>query len=314
MIAFGPVPSRRLGQSLGINHIPPKFCTYNCVYCQVGPTPVEIIERRTFYEPGTIFEEVRQKVEEARASGLRIDFLTFVPDGEPALDLHLGDAIEMLRPLKIDIAIISNASLIWRKDVRKEMATADVVSLKVDTVSDPIWRKINRPHPSLFLDSILEGSLAFSKEYSGELITETMLVKGVNDDEASLLATAAYLHKVAPSTAYLCVPTRPPSERWAETPDEQALALAYQLFSEQVKKVELLIGYPEEAFASAGDAVQNILSITAVHPMRESEALDMLSQSGLTQDVLDKLVEDRQLVRVSHAGTIFYIRKLPRYV
>jgi wyosine [tRNA(Phe)-imidazoG37] synthetase (radical SAM superfamily) len=311
MIAFGPVPSRRLGQSLGINHIPPKNCTYNCVYCQVGPTPEESIQRHKFYAPETVVQDVERKVEEVRSAGGRIDYLTFVPDGEPALDLHLGELITQLRHLSIPIAVISNASLIWRHDVRKELLLADLVSLKIDSVADEVWQKINRPQPSLFLDSILEGALKFAREYHGHLITETMLVKGVNDHPHHLRDTAEYLHKLNPETAYICVPTRPPSESWAQPPGEQALAEAYYLFSEQVKKAELLIGFPEEEFLGTGDILQSILDTTSVHPMRESEVLALLARNGLEARKLDELVAEEKLVRVSHAGQVFYVRKLP---
>jgi wyosine [tRNA(Phe)-imidazoG37] synthetase (radical SAM superfamily) len=310
MIAFGPVPTRRLGQSLGINHIPPKHCTYNCAYCQVGPTAKEIVKRKPFYEPDLIFEEVRKKVQAAHASGVVIDYLTFVPDGEPALDLHLGEAIDLLKPLAIPIAVISNASLIWREDVREELARADVVSLKVDSVLEHEWRKVNRPHASLQLAAILEGALAFAGQFSGRLITETMLLRDVNDSLESLKATADWLGRLSPGAAYIGIPTRPPSEPWAQAPGEEAVALAYQLFSKKVKAVELLLGFPEEAFSTTGDPVQSILDITCVHPMREREALDLLAKKGLTGDALEALVEGKQLVRVKHGADVFYVRKL----
>ena len=121
MIAYGPVPSRRLGQSLGINNIPPKVCTYSCVYCQVGRTIDMQAERSAFYEPDDILKEVESSVQKAVDAGERIDYLTFVPDGEPTLDLHLGREIEMLQHLERKIAVITNSSLIARPDVRDEL-------------------------------------------------------------------------------------------------------------------------------------------------------------------------------------------------
>jgi wyosine [tRNA(Phe)-imidazoG37] synthetase (radical SAM superfamily) len=138
MIAFGPVPSRRLGRSLGINNIPPKICTYSCVYCQVGRTHKLQVERRPFYEPQEVLRDVRAKVEKAREAGEPIEYLTFVPDGEPTLDVHLGQEIELLRPLGLPIAVISNTSLIWRQDVREDLMGADWVSLKVDAVEEEL--------------------------------------------------------------------------------------------------------------------------------------------------------------------------------
>ena len=212
MIAFGPVPSRRLGQSLGINNIPPKNCSYDCVYCQVGPTAHKELNRRTFFNPDEIFRAVEQKVQEVKASNGRIDYLTLVPDGEPALDIHLGKIIEMLRPLKIKIAVITNSSLLWREDVRTELALADYVSLKMDSVDENTWRRINRPNPKLSLPDVLAGALTFSKAFKGTLVTETMLVRGINDHEANLKAKAEYLEQLNPAIAYIAIPTRPPSE------------------------------------------------------------------------------------------------------
>ncbi|RKY66614.1 MAG: radical SAM protein, partial [Candidatus Latescibacterota bacterium] len=193
MIAFGPVPSRRLGRSLGINNIPPKGCTYSCVYCQVGRTLKMQVERRAFYDPEEILKEVRDKVERSREAGEAMDYLTFVPDGEPTLDVHLGREIELLKPLGIPIAVITNASLIGRGDVREELMKADWVSLKVDAVREEVWRRINQAHHALRLSSILDGMLEFAKAYNGELVTETMLVKGVNDSDALVGEVAHFL-------------------------------------------------------------------------------------------------------------------------
>ncbi|GAH79790.1 unnamed protein product, partial [marine sediment metagenome] len=121
MITFGPVPSRRLGRSLGINNIPPKVCSYSCVYCQVGRTLNIQVERRTFYEPEKILEEAFDRVKKTEKIGEAINYLTFVPDGEPTLDKNLGRTIELLKPPGIKIAVITNGSLIWREDVREEL-------------------------------------------------------------------------------------------------------------------------------------------------------------------------------------------------
>ena len=143
MITFGPVPSRRLGRSLGINNIPPKVCTYSCVYCQVGKTRRMQVERCPFYEPEGIFKSVRKQVLKAKKRGESIDYLTFVPDGEPTLDTNLGDEIDLLKSIGIKIAIITNASLIYREDVREDLMKADWVSLKLDSIRKASWRKIN---------------------------------------------------------------------------------------------------------------------------------------------------------------------------
>ena len=210
MITFGPVPSRRLGRSLGINNIPPKACSYSCIYCQVGPTRKREIEPRPFYAPEEIQRAVEARLKEARNAGEEIDYLTFVPDGEPTLDTGLGEAIGLLRPLGIRIAVISNGSLIWRREVREILKQADWVSLKVDSVDETIWRRVNRPHVDLELDAILAGMLEFEREFKGILTNETMLVGGVNVDDGVVSEVAEFLHKLRPEKAYLSIPIRPP--------------------------------------------------------------------------------------------------------
>jgi wyosine [tRNA(Phe)-imidazoG37] synthetase (radical SAM superfamily) len=184
-LTFGPVPSRRLGRSLGINNIPPKVCSYSCVYCQLGPTRTTEIVPRVFYPPDHVVEEVSKYLTRLRADKVQVDYLTFVPDGEPLLDAHLGETIQCLRPPGIPIAVISNASLIWREDVRQTLAMADWVSLKVDAVDEMLWRRINRPNPSLDHRAILDGLLSFAGEYEGKLVTESMLLSDLNDSAGS---------------------------------------------------------------------------------------------------------------------------------
>lgn len=167
MLAFGPVPSRRLGRSLGINNIPPKVCTYSCVYCQVGRTLKMQVERRAFYEPEDVLKDVQDKVERAKEAGESIDYLTFVPDGEPTMDVHLGREIELLKPLGIRIAVITNASLIGREDVREELVKADWVSFKIDSTREEVWRRINRPHRTLQQSTVLDGMLEFAEPSAG---------------------------------------------------------------------------------------------------------------------------------------------------
>lgn len=268
MLTFGPVPSRRLGRSLGINNIPPKVCSYSCVYCQVGRTTEMCCQRRGFYGPQQILSDVQAAVDKAHARGEPIDYLTFVPDGEPTRDANLGDEIDALRSLHCKIAVITNASLLWRDDVRADLAKADWVSLKVDSVQDDIWRRISRPHGALQLPVVLRGMQTFAQAYGGELVTETMLVRGVNDAPEHVQAIGGFLAQLRPARAYLGIPTKPPAEAWVHAPDEETVNRCYQLVSTHVNRVEYLIGYEGNAFASTGDLEEDLLAITAVHPMR----------------------------------------------
>jgi wyosine [tRNA(Phe)-imidazoG37] synthetase (radical SAM superfamily) len=295
-IAFGPVPSRRLGRSLGINNVPPKVCSYSCVYCQLGRTLKMSAERQEFYQPREILEAVTVKVHKAEERDELIDYLSFVPDGEPTLDVNLGREIGLLRRLAVRIAVITNASLISREDVRDDLMMADWVSLKVDSTADDVWHRIDRPHGSLTLDAVLRGVHEFAKAYSGQLVTETMLVRGLNDGPEQVEETAKFVSQLHPSVAYLSIPTRPPAEGWVQTPSEEALARAYQIMSQRLDSVQYLIGYEGDAFAATGSAEEDLLSITAVHPMRRDAVRTLLSRTDADWTVVEGLVREGLLV------------------
>ncbi|MCD6425200.1 MAG: hypothetical protein J7L35_06805, partial [Anaerolineales bacterium] len=232
------------------------------------------------------------------------------PDGEPTLDLNLAAEISALSELDIPIAVISNASLIWREDVRDDLMGADWVSLKVDAVREPTWHQINRPHGELNLHNVLGGISDFARVFEGDLATETMLVKGVNDDEANLRETARFLGEIKPKVAYIAIPTRPPAEEWVHPAEEEQIHQAYHLFKQQVDQVELLLGYEGNAFASTGDTEQDLLSITAVHPMREDAVEQLLTKSGANWALVEGLIEQDKLVELSYSGRHFYLRRI----
>lgn len=311
-LIFGPVPSRRLGQSVGINNIPPKVCTYSCVYCQLGRTIKMHVERRPFYKPEDILSAVQDRVEERRSADEAIDYLTFVPDGEPTLDLNLGREIALLKPLGIPIAVITNSSLIWQKKVRGDLMQADWVSLKVDAVEEQTWRRVNRAHRNLNLRAILEGALEFSRSFRGKMATETMLISNVNDDEQCLRPVADFLARLQPAAAYLAIPTRPPAEEWAQPPDERVINRAYQVLNEKVAHVEYLTGYEGDAFASTGNVEKDLLSITAVHPMREDAVGALLERTGADWAEVYRLVMHDQLIETQYEGHKFYLRRFKK--
>ncbi len=308
-IAFGPVPSRRLGRSLGINNIPPKSCSYSCLYCQVGTTHGQLIEPQDFYSPEEIFKEVSAQLQKARSAGEPVDYLTFVPDGEPTLDINLGKAIELLRPLDIPIAVISNASLLWRKEVRSLIAKADWVSVKVDSVSEGVWRHLNRPHESLQLNDILDGIRLFARQFQGELVSETMLIQGLNDHQDCVVAVADFIHEVGVSKAYLSIPTRPTAEAGISAPSELAVNRAYQMLADRLPQVEYLIGYEGDAFAFTGDVRRDLLSITAVHPMRESAVSELLMRAKEDWSLVEELLAENRLKQVEYLGKRYYVRR-----
>ena len=312
MISFGPVPSRRLGKSLGINNIPPKICTYSCVYCQLGRTVKMNVERKEFYKTEEMFKDVGGRVEKTRKKNEDIDYLTFVPDGEPTLDINLGKEIDCLKSLNVKIAVITNASLLWRGDVKKDLKNADLVSVKIDTVNEKTWKKINRPHPSLKLSKILEGISKFGQEFNGILYTETMLVKGLNDNMKEIEEIADFIEKLSAEKSYISIPIRPPAEKWVKSPSEANINRAYQIFKEKNIDVELLIGYEGNEFTSTGDIRQDILSITSVHPIREEGMEELLRGANSDWEIIENLKNEKKIVEVKYKGKRFYMKNLSK--
>lgn len=311
MLAFGPIPSRRLGRSLGINNIPPKICSYSCGYCQVGRTLKMQIERQAFYRPDELLKDVEKKIDEVRKAGASIDYLTFVPDGEPTLDINLGCEIDLLKLFGFKIAVITNASLIWHEEVRNDLMKADWVSVKVDAVNEDVWRKVNRPHRALQLSAILDGMLAFARIYHGELATETMLVKGFNDNSAHAGEIADFLAQLKPRKAYISIPIRPPTETWVQPPDEEVINMFYQIFNKKVKGMEYLIGEEGSAFAATGNVAEDLLSITAVHPMREEAVKEFLARAHADASIVQQLIARKLLFETEYENKKFYLRRLP---
>ncbi len=299
-------------RSLGINNIPPKICTYSCVYCQVGKTYNLSIERKEFYKIEEIKNQVEEKIDELKKLKEKIDFLSFVPDGEPTLDINLGKEIEMLKDFGIPIAVITNSSLINREDVREDLSKADWVSVKIDAVREKGWKKINRPHPDLSLKDILEGIVKFSNIYKGNLYTETMLIKDINTDKKDIEEIADFLGTLKINTAYISIPTRPPASKSACVPDEATINMAYNLLMERNLKVELLIGYSAEEFPATKNVSEEILNITSVHPMREKDVKNILDKSGKTWKIVEDLLIKGELKMVNFRENKFFLRSFKK--
>ena len=332
-LAFGPVPSRRLGRSLGINNITPKACSYSCIYCQVGKTTKIAVDRQAFYKPEELSKAVRRKVDEATVRNERIDYLTFVPDGEPTLDLNLSteilslaqteiptldlnlsEEISYLKQTGLPIAVITNASLLWRGDVKEDLRKADFISLKVDAVSEDLWRKINRPPKNLRINAVLDGIHKFTETFRGTVVSETMLIGDMDygDELEKIAEFLAELKKL--NKAYIAVPTRPPTENWVKRANEDVINAAFQAFSKKLgaSRVECLLGYEGNAFASTGNVEEDLLSITAVHPMREEAVKKLLEKADADWQVVEALVHENKLVELEYEGNKYYMRKLPR--
>ena len=312
MEVFGPVPSRRLGQSLGINHIPPKTCSYACIYCQLGQTQNLSVSRNIYTDPEMLRRQVNQKLGQVRASGQTVDYLTFVPDGEPPLDSRLGQAIRPLKVYKPPIAVISTASLIWREDVQDDLAEADWVSLKVDAATERLWKRINRPHRSLQLPAILTGSERFARRYSGCLVTETMLVAGYNDEPEQVEAIARQIGRIRPKTAYLLVPTRPPAESYVHKPTLERLRTVGRTIAAIADVPVSITDQDENAadFFFGQNVLIDLLQTLAVHPVREDVMQILITERGLDPIVLNRLLEQKLILSSVYDGRTYYRKNI----
>ncbi|SEU15075.1 Wyosine [tRNA(Phe)-imidazoG37] synthetase, radical SAM superfamily [Draconibacterium orientale] len=308
MIAFGPVTSRRLGLSLGINNIVSrKVCSYSCIYCQIGETRHMSTNQEVFYAPKKLFKNVEEHLSMLDELH-RPDYLTFVSNGEPTLDKNLGEAIQMLRKFEIPIAVITNASLLHHENVRRNLMEADWVSVKVDTTDELTWKKINRPHSSIKLDQVLEGINQFATVYKGKLHSETMLINSYNDSSEQVEQTASFISKINPDTAYLSIPTRPPAMSDARPATEKTLAMAWQIFSNAGITTELLTGFEGTDTGITGNAFEDILNITAVHPLREDTMKALLIKENTDMAVVESLESLKLIKKTKYKGMNYYVR------
>lgn len=308
MKVFGPIPSRRLGRSLGVNNIPHKVCSYSCIYCQVGRTSNKDIERKKYYDPEEIIKIVADKLVALTGLNEKVDFISIVPDGEPTLDMNLGYLIDLLKLFGIKVAVFTNGSLLWQNDVKADLSKADLVSIKIDTVDEDVWYRINRPKSNLNLNLIFKGIRDFVKEFNGIVITETMLVKGINDSRLSIERTAQFISKLKINKSYLAVPVRPPAENKVKPVSVTTMDFALKTFGENNIDVESLIRDTAIDFSYTDNFEQELLSITSVHPMNRNAVLRLLKKANLGWSVVRKLLNQKKVIEVEYNGKKYYQR------
>ena len=309
MIAFGPVPSRRLGHSIGINNIPPKVCSYTCVYCQLGKAIKVQSQRQAFYSTAEVVKATSELLGNLEKN-TPVDYLTLVPDGEPTLDINLRQTITELKKLGYPVAVITNSSLLWDEKVREDLDEADWVSTKLDGGDEKTWKSVNAPHRHLDFDQMVEGLKAFSHSYQGLHVTETMLIDCYNDMQENIEHISAIMKSLKVDTAYVSIPTRPPAAKKIKPAGEQAIVAAYDEFSKVVPKVEYLIGYEGNDFGYTGNLEEDILNITAVHPMREDAVEEFLAKANAGWERIDELLKKGLLKKTEYSHHRFYSRKL----
>lgn len=206
---YGPVPSRRLGMSLGVDIVPPKICTLDCVYCQLGRTTKSSITREDFVDIDAVLAEIKAKLD----AGLRADYITLGGSGEPTLNSRLGDLIDGIRKLTdIPVAILTNGTLFYRQDVRSECAKADMVAPSLDAGDEATFEAVNRPNRDITIEKLVSGLEQFRKEYSGQIWLEVFLIAGVNTDAEQVELIKGLIERIRPDKVHLNTAVRPPAE------------------------------------------------------------------------------------------------------
>lgn len=302
---YGPVPTRRLGQSLGIDPIPAKTCNWNCVYCQLGRTRPLQHNRKEYVPEREILKEIEFALQQHAPD--EVDWITFVGSGEPTLHLGLGRLIRHVKDLTdIPVAVITNGSLLYLPAVRLELDVADAVLPSLDAATADLFRKINRPHPACPLANQLYGLAAFRDRYKGQLLLEVMLVRGLNDTEEALAGIATLMDFIRPDAIHLSRPTRPPGEKWVQPADQDGLNRALEIFGNTAEVVPLPVGYYD--LTGYEDAVEAVIGIITRHPMREDEIVETLTRwvPGHAEDAFVALKAHEQVQAVRRGKVTFW--------
>jgi len=298
---YGPVPSRRLGISLGISPIPKKTCNYSCIYCQLGRTDRMTNTRMMFFPVDAIVSEFNEVLKEQ----VPFDVITIVGEGEPTLYLGLGELIgEIQKRTDKPVAVITNGALLSDGKVRSELGKADIVLPTMDASSEDLFRRINRPHKDLEFAKVLGGLQEFSKTYQGQLWLEIMLVKGFNDDEQSLVNFSRMLGSLCYDKLYVNTPVRPPAESFAKAVDHEMMDRAAKFLSGI--SIDLLVS--QGFHSEIKDDYPAVLSIIKRHPMNQFEIEGFLKSRGSkdSRKILEELSCDSQVLSISYKGFITY--------
>lgn len=299
---YGPVPSRRLGFSLGVDILPFKTCSLNCIYCQLGPSVRTTGRRRAYFEPRDILSQIRT----ALGSAPRVDHITFSGSGEPTLNKNLGRIIRAVkRTTRVPVAVLTNATLLSRKDVRSDLLAADVVVPSLDAAEPRLFRAVNRPHPSLEADRVIEGLARFRREFKGQIWLEIMLVRGINDAPGHVRALKDAAALINPDRIQLNTVVRPPAE-----------ASARPLTARELERIRRALGDKAEVvadFAKKGPARRGLdleVAISAVVKRRPVTAGDisasLLRPRGEVLCALRRLGESGRVRTVRHGRKTFY--------
>jgi wyosine [tRNA(Phe)-imidazoG37] synthetase (radical SAM superfamily) len=299
---FGPVHSRRLGLSLGVDPVQDKTCTLDCVYCQLGATALKTFKRGIFVPARAVLDEVRSVID----SGKKIDYITFSGTGEPTLNIELGSMISEIKAMStVPIAVITNSTFIHLEDVRADLMQADLVIPSVDAVNQQVFENINRPHSGINLKQLLNGLETFSHTYTGRLWVEVMLVKGINDTSEELQALANYLNRLGCEKIQINTVTRPPAESNCAAVGDDVLNHAQDLFGSRSE----IIGSTRQTCNAAdnNDPCTRIHALVRSHPCTLTQLCSTLGLSNTQAEKALHILIDRQTVeKAGHGSKIFY--------
>ncbi len=299
---YGPVASRRLGFSLGVDIIPFKTCTLDCVYCQLGSAGRATVRRRSWFPPEAILAQIREAID----SGQRIDVITFSGSGEPTLSRDLGFLIRSIKKMtRIPVAVLTNGTLLGRRDVRRDLAAADVVGPSLDAVPAALFRRVNRPHASLDNRKVIDGLVRFRDEFAGEIRLEIMLVKGVNDSPAAIEAVKRAVARIRPDRIELNTVVRPPADRRAGALSAAALA---RIRARLGPKAEVVASFAERKQAPASGDLDRAILVTVGR--RPQTAADIAAALGRHRDevlkALSRLLARGRIRRRDHGGKTYF--------
>lgn len=306
---FGPVSSKRLGQSLGVDLLPPKSCTWNCVYCQLGRTKRFETERREFFPR----QEILDEIVEALQNNTGIDWITFVGSGETTLYKGLGWLIhEVKQRTSIPVAVITNGSLLHLPEVRQELLDADAVLPSLNAGSEELYLRIDRPAPGFGFLQHIEGLRQFRQEYTGKLWVEVMLIAGLNDSDEALEDLARVLADIRPDTVHLVVPTRPAPESFVGLPDEERVLRAVFILSKAAHVVHPVKGSMN--LKGASDLLEAVTAIAVRHPVQERELETALldcfpGDHEAVRQAMDAMLASGRFDKVTQGSELYWIMK-----
>ena len=305
-LAFGPIPSRRLGLSIGVNVVPRKVCSFNCVYCQLGKTTRLTLDRAEYNSAESVVKEVEEKLEAAHGT----DFVTVLGDGEPTLASNLAEVLHGIRDIWDGrTALLTNGSTLWIEEVRAAAAEFDVVLPTLSSYDQQSFHALHRPHGALSFEKYVDGVKEFVLQNRDSTWLEVMLVKGLNDDSGSLRSIGSLVEEMRPAEVHLMVPTRPPTVSWVEPSTRESIDLALELIP---WSVDFTLPEPDEMPASGSDPIRHLVGISGTHPLRRGQAVSVLVNAGMTAEeageVLRRLVETSVLVALDRFGETHYVR------